>query len=191
MDSLVQQLKDARESLRQALVESDAQCQLLHENLKKSNEEVARLKSGKFTSDELQGICHNLSVEDECAFKAGCENYQAVLFGKGSLKQEREAVARLVKDYTELTLLVENQQGEADLTDVIRDKMGEHFQHRKSLIKAVAESFDKILKMEREECLKIVRQVGQEADDKGRYHYQAPSESMYMITSRIEARSNR
>ena len=48
--------------------------------------EVARLKSGDFTEEEFQNLCHNLDESDECRFKAGCEAYQAKLFGKQGQK---------------------------------------------------------------------------------------------------------
>ena len=42
--------------------------------------ENQRILRGEFTDDELQGFCHNLSEENEVAFKAGCVAYQARLF---------------------------------------------------------------------------------------------------------------
>ena len=44
--------------------------------------EVARLKAGKYTPEELQHLCHNLSEEDERAFGKGGEEFQKKLFGR-------------------------------------------------------------------------------------------------------------
>lgn len=43
--------------------------------------EIDRLKSGDFTEQEFQNLCHKFSEEDEKRFKAGCLEYQNKLFG--------------------------------------------------------------------------------------------------------------
>lgn len=57
--------------------------------LKTENE---RLKAGKFTPAELQNLCHNLKPDDLRAFRAGCEDYAAKLFGlkKPASEEERQ-----------------------------------------------------------------------------------------------------
>lgn len=45
--------------------------------------EIERLRSGNFSVDEFQGLCHNRSVQDGFeAFADGCETYQRQLFGR-------------------------------------------------------------------------------------------------------------
>lgn len=61
------------------------------------NLEIERLKSGQFTPDELQNLCHNLSPQQQCAFKFGCEKYQKELFGKGAVEEEMERCIRWVE----------------------------------------------------------------------------------------------
>lgn len=43
--------------------------------------EYARLLRGEFTEEEFQNLCHNMTTDDACRFKAGCEAYQKKLFG--------------------------------------------------------------------------------------------------------------
>lgn len=55
-------------------------------------DDIARLKYGKFTPDELQDLCHNLSgdcVAQYEAFCDGCASYQRKMFGKA----DRDAFA--------------------------------------------------------------------------------------------------
>ncbi len=52
------------------------------ETIQALQEEINRLKKGDFTQQELQDLCHNLSEDDETAFKQGCEEYQEKLFGE-------------------------------------------------------------------------------------------------------------
>lgn len=50
--------------------------------------EIRRLKRGEFTADEFQSLCHHRDERPGCTaaeFKAGCEAYQARLFGLGAL----------------------------------------------------------------------------------------------------------
>ena len=60
----------------------------LQNNLLKS--EVERLKNGKFSSEELQNLCHNLEPTDRKAFLIGCRKEQERLFGKIPLELVRE-----------------------------------------------------------------------------------------------------
>ncbi len=60
---------------------------------------IDRFKQGLFTPDELQNLCHNLSVQDKCAFAKGCEEYQKSLFGVGSIEEERLACAAICKKH--------------------------------------------------------------------------------------------
>jgi hypothetical protein len=46
--------------------------------LRRENE---RLLRGEFTEEEFQNLCHNMTTDDACRFKAGCEAYQKKLFG--------------------------------------------------------------------------------------------------------------
>lgn len=46
------------------------------------HDELARLKRGDFTDEELQNLCHNLDESDYEKFCAGCTEYQRKLFGK-------------------------------------------------------------------------------------------------------------
>lgn len=52
------------------------------EELLELNCEVARLKSGKFTPEEFQNLCHNYSEDDYEKFCDGCDDWQKKLFGK-------------------------------------------------------------------------------------------------------------
>jgi hypothetical protein len=45
-------------------------------------EENERLKAGRFTEAEFQGLCHTFDENDVCRFKAGCDHYQKKLFGE-------------------------------------------------------------------------------------------------------------
>lgn len=45
-------------------------------------QEIIRLKSGNFTEEEFQNLCHTFTEEDACRFKRGCTAYQEKLFGK-------------------------------------------------------------------------------------------------------------
>jgi hypothetical protein len=49
--------------------------------------EIARLKEGKFTDEELQALCHNLTTNDLSKFQAGCRDYQAKLFGPEKVRE--------------------------------------------------------------------------------------------------------
>lgn len=49
--------------------------------IKALEEEIARLKEGKFTDEELQNLCHNTATKDLVKFGKGCEEYQKKLFG--------------------------------------------------------------------------------------------------------------
>lgn len=44
-------------------------------------EEIVRLKAGKFTEEEFQNLCHGFQECDFLRFRQGCEEYQAKLFG--------------------------------------------------------------------------------------------------------------
>ena len=45
-------------------------------------EENHRLKSGNFTEEEFQNLCHNVSIQEGRArFEEGCRDYQRKLFG--------------------------------------------------------------------------------------------------------------
>jgi hypothetical protein len=63
--------------------------------------DIVRLKSGDFTPEELQNLCHSVSETDKTAFFEGCAAYQRKLFGIShveELKQKRlDAVAKIRK----------------------------------------------------------------------------------------------
>ena len=54
----------------------------LLDELEAKDQEIARLKTGKFTEEEFQNLCHELSEDGkpEC-FAKGCIEYQKKLFG--------------------------------------------------------------------------------------------------------------
>lgn len=52
--------------------------------------EVLRLKEGKFSPEELQNLCHNLTTLDRIAFLKGCKSEQEKLFGKINPKEIQE-----------------------------------------------------------------------------------------------------
>lgn len=60
-------------------------------------DEVARLKRGEFTEEELQELCHNLGEEDADAFFAGCCQYQHKLFGDTAVARALERAAAVVE----------------------------------------------------------------------------------------------
>jgi hypothetical protein len=57
--------------------------------------EVARLKSGQLTPEELQNLCHNLPESDREAFRAGCVEYQKKLFGADRVADDRAELNRI------------------------------------------------------------------------------------------------
>jgi hypothetical protein len=65
------------------------------------HEEIDRLRTGNFTAEEFQSICHNLP--EDCtaeAFCKGCEDYQTNLFGRSPialLRQQKEAAEAKAK----------------------------------------------------------------------------------------------
>lgn len=61
--------------------------------------EIERLKSGNFTMEEFQFLCHNLP--NNCtkeSFCNGCEEYQKKLFGSSPITELRVEITRLKKD---------------------------------------------------------------------------------------------
>lgn len=62
----------------------------LADALNRQTAEVARLKRGDFTEEEFQTLCHNMKPDDLRRFRAGCEDYQAKLFGLKKPKDEAE-----------------------------------------------------------------------------------------------------
>ena len=46
------------------------------------DDEIERLKNGKFTEAEFQNLCHEFSADDACRFRAGCDEYFEKLFGR-------------------------------------------------------------------------------------------------------------
>lgn len=47
--------------------------------------EIVRLRSGDFTPEEFQFLCHKFSEQDREAFFAGCAAYQRKLFSKADI----------------------------------------------------------------------------------------------------------
>jgi len=62
-------------------------------------EDVGRLRAGKFTPEELQNLCHNVSEADKVAFFAGCAEYQRKLFGESA--HDRSEFEERVRKYAE------------------------------------------------------------------------------------------
>lgn len=94
-----------------------------HEALTDAQAEVARLKAGKFTEEEFQGLCHGFGEQDRARFCDGCSLYQRKLFGvsreeelRAALAEQREGVRGAVARMD--GLLAESrrwrEQGEAD-----------------------------------------------------------------------------
>lgn len=71
---------------------------ILEERVKWLEEEVARLKEGKFTPEELQNLCHNLPKENLVAFGKGCEEYQKSLFGNSYKDKKIRLLEELLLD---------------------------------------------------------------------------------------------
>jgi hypothetical protein len=59
----------------------------------KMKEENERLKAGRFTEAEFQGLCHTFDENDVCRFKAGCDQYQKKLFGEKASLNYRKLLA--------------------------------------------------------------------------------------------------
>jgi hypothetical protein len=63
--------------------------------------EVERLKSGRFSLEEFQNLCHQhpttCTPDDVCAFVEGCRDYQVKLFGAANV---RKALHRLWQEWT-------------------------------------------------------------------------------------------
>lgn len=55
------------------------------EEIKRLHAEIERLKAGRFTEEEFQALCHNLTGADRERFEAGCRAYQDQLFGPREL----------------------------------------------------------------------------------------------------------
>lgn len=58
-------------------------------------EEVRRLRAGRFTEEEFQALCHQMSEDDFCRFARGCAEYQAKLFGRSATAELEAENARL------------------------------------------------------------------------------------------------
>jgi hypothetical protein len=58
-------------------------------------QEVKRLKEGRFTDEELQDLCHNMSEKNAAAFKQGCTAYQKKLLGTTVAEDVREQAAKI------------------------------------------------------------------------------------------------
>lgn len=67
--------------LRRAVAVNNLPQQVL-EDIAMALHELARFRRGEFTEAEFQNLCHNLSEDDACRFRAGCVAYQEKLFGK-------------------------------------------------------------------------------------------------------------
>lgn len=52
--------------------------------VKKLLSEINRLKSGDFTEEEFQNLCHKFQEDDACRFAEGCVRYNEKLFGDKS-----------------------------------------------------------------------------------------------------------
>lgn len=65
-----------------------------HELRKVAEAEVARLKSGDFTPEEFQNLCHKFDEKDHKAFCDGCEAYQKKLFGESPITKLKEDLER-------------------------------------------------------------------------------------------------
>jgi hypothetical protein len=51
--------------------------------------EIERLKSGNFTEEEFQNLCHCVPEEDKEKFFQGCTEYQRKLFGVAAVDEEK------------------------------------------------------------------------------------------------------
>lgn len=95
IEGLLSKLRHAERN-KQAVEES------AHTLLALKDAEIARMKDGNFTPDELQNLCHNLKPTDLESFRRGCESYQAKLFGLKKPENEEER-QRLRSHYLGLT----------------------------------------------------------------------------------------
>jgi hypothetical protein len=85
IESLEKQNRALREQLQAAQAEIK---QLVHgvctvhvADLKAAQQEIERLKSGKFSHEEFHNLCHENYPCNRLAFERGCEEYQEKLFG--------------------------------------------------------------------------------------------------------------
>lgn len=53
--------------------------------IKSLETEILRLKSGDFTEEEFQNLCHKFNETDKCRFFDGCAAYQRKLFGESHI----------------------------------------------------------------------------------------------------------
>lgn len=59
----------------------EAQLEGVMNSLATSQREVERLRTGRFTPEEFQNLCHGFDENDKEVFVAGCLEYQRKLFG--------------------------------------------------------------------------------------------------------------
>lgn len=70
------------EALRTDLAEARYTEEQLKSEILRQDKIINRLRSGDFTPEELQNLCHNFSDSEYSAFIDGCAEYQKKLFGK-------------------------------------------------------------------------------------------------------------
>jgi hypothetical protein len=78
---------------------------LTREELEK---EVARLKSGDFTEEEFQNLCHKFSDSDKTSFCNGCESYQAKLFGQSPITELKTKIKELEEQVEQRDVLIKS-----------------------------------------------------------------------------------
>ncbi len=92
-------LKEAAQRMREMMAENE------------------RLKAGRFTEDEFQGLCHTLSAADgPQRFCEGCEAYQKQLFGESPITRLREALVPFAALIENASITPEHKDGETFMT---------------------------------------------------------------------------
>lgn len=110
----IRRAKKYDEETRTPLIES------LRRDLTEARATIDRLKSGKFTPEELQQLCHSGDDSSEYqAFVDGCAQYQKKLFGKCDRQEQANEICELKADVQECKAIIQRwvSQARTNLTN--------------------------------------------------------------------------
>lgn len=79
--AVIQDLQKAVSELTTQRLDLEAEVEKRINRVEELKNEVDRLKEGRFTDEELQNLCHNLTCAQREAFEKGCREYTDRLFG--------------------------------------------------------------------------------------------------------------
>lgn len=124
----------------------------LSEEIAGKDAEIARLKCGDFTPEELQGLCHNLSEKPECrmAFCDGCAEYQHKLFGESEREQLRGEIAQLKTECENLALYKKLHEHAIRCVDDVFQEYSGHVPILPGFLMAGDDKFEGVIKLANE-----------------------------------------